>query len=192
MQLAGTYHVPASPQRVWEALNDPEIMKSCIAGCESIDVISETEYHAVVSAKIGPVSAKFRGRLTLKDLNPPNSCSLIFEGQGGVAGFAKGGANVTMAPEGNGTSLSYAANTQIGGKLAQIGSRLVESVAKKTADDFFGAFATKLAGSGEPAVASLSAVAEVEAPSSSFNRYLLWAATATTVLLVAYVILRHL
>jgi carbon monoxide dehydrogenase subunit G len=144
MELASTQFIPAPQQKVWEALNDTEILKSCIPGCESIEQESDTTYLVTLSAKIGPVSARFKGKMTIADLNPPTSYSLTFEGQGGVAGFAKGGAEVSLSPEGVGTNLTYSAKAQIGGKLAQIGSRLIDSAAKKTADGFFSAFVAKV------------------------------------------------
>jgi carbon monoxide dehydrogenase subunit G len=144
MELTSTQFIPASQQVVWEALNDPELLKSCIKGCESIEASSDAEYVVLLAAKIGPVTARFKGKLMMRDLNPPESYSLDFEGQGGAAGHAKGGAQVSLAPEGAGTNLTYTAKAQVGGKLAQIGSRLIDGVAKKMADDFFTAFVAKV------------------------------------------------
>jgi carbon monoxide dehydrogenase subunit G len=140
MEMSGEQHIPLPQQRVWDALNDPEILKACIPGCESIDRVSDTEYKVAMTAAIGPVKAKFSGKLLLSDLSPPNSYSLAFEGSGGAAGFGKGSAQVSLAPEGGGTLLTYKATASVGGKLAQIGSRLIDGVAKKMADDFFARF----------------------------------------------------
>ena len=153
MEMTGEQFIPAAQAEVWRGLNDPEVLKACISGCESIERLSDTEYTVVTTAAIGPVKAKFRGKLLLADLVPPNSYSLSFDGQGGAAGFGKGTAKVSLAAEGAGTRLSYAVKAQVGGKLAQIGSRLIDGVAKKMADDFFSAFKQKIAGpaAAEPA-----------------------------------------
>ena len=140
MEITGEQHIPLPQQRVWEALNDPEILKACIPGCENIEKISENDYKIVMTAAVGPVKAKFNGKLHLADLNPPDSYSLSFEGSGGAAGFGKGSAKVTLSPEDNGTKLSYSAQANVGGKLAQIGSRLIDGVAHKMANDFFKRF----------------------------------------------------
>lgn len=140
MEMTGELLIAASQADTWAALNDPEILKACVPGCESIEKLSETEYKVLMTARVGPVNAKFKGKLVLGDLDPPRAYSLAFEGQGGVAGFAKGTANVRLAPEGGSTKLSYAAKANVGGKLAQIGSRLVDAAAKKVAGEFFRAF----------------------------------------------------
>ena len=140
MEMTGEQMIPAAQAEVWRGLNDPEVLKSCISGCESIEKLSDTEFAVVTTTAIGPVKAKFRGKLLLADLNPPNSYSLSFDGQGGAAGFGKGTAHVSLAAGDGGTRLSYAVKAQVGGKLAQLGSRLIDGVAKKMADDFFAAF----------------------------------------------------
>jgi carbon monoxide dehydrogenase subunit G len=140
MEMSGEQRIPVTQQRVWEALNDPETLKACIPGCENIEKVSDTEYKVAMTAAIGPVKAKFNGKLLLSDLNPPNSYSLAFEGSGGAAGFGKGGAQVSLAPDGSGTLLIYKATAGVGGKIAQIGSRLIDGVAKKMSDDFFRRF----------------------------------------------------
>ena len=160
MEMTGEQLIPAAQAEVWRGLNDPEVLKACISGCESIERLSDTEYAVVTTAAIGPVKAKFRGKLLLADLAPPNSYSLFFDGQGGAAGFGKGSAKVSLAAEGAGTRLSYAVKAQVGGKLAQIGSRLIDGVAKKQADDFFTAFNQKIAG---PAAAAAERPAEAAA-----------------------------
>ena len=145
MEMSGEQRIPLPQQRVWEALNDPEILKACIPGCESIDRVSDNEYKVAMTAAVGPVKAKFAGKLLLSDLNPPNSYSLAFEGSGGAAGFGKGSAQVALTPDGNGTLLTYKASATVGGKLAQIGSRLIDGVAKKMSDDFFARFNSTVA-----------------------------------------------
>ena len=145
MEMSGEQLIPATQAQTWAALNDPEILKACVPGCESIEKSAENEYVVRMTARIGPVSAKFKGKLALSDLNPPNSYSIAFEGQGGVAGFGKGGAKVQLAPESSNTKLSYQVKANVGGKLAQIGSRLVDAAAKKLAEDFFNAFNAKVA-----------------------------------------------
>ncbi len=141
MTMTGEYQLPATQQVVWEKLNDPEVLKVCIPGCESLEKTSDTAFQAVATIKIGPVKARFKGNVTLSDLDPPNGYKISGQGEGGVAGFAKGGATVKLAPKDGGTLLSYAVEAQIGGKLAQLGQRLVNGAAKKVADDFFQNFA---------------------------------------------------
>src|SRR5918992_2715944 len=149
MEMTGEQLIPASQQDTWQALNDPEVLRACVPGCESIAAVSDNEYQVQMTAKVGPVSAKFRGRLSLSDIKPPRSYSLAFEGQGGPAGFAKGGAHVRLVPDGNKTRLRYDVKANVGGKLAQIGSRLVDAAAKKGADEFFQNFKTKMTSSAE-------------------------------------------
>ncbi|HEY0838458.1 MAG TPA: carbon monoxide dehydrogenase subunit G [Azospirillum sp.] len=150
MDMSGEHRIPAPPQAVWDALNDPEVLKACIPGCKELERTSDTEFTATVSAKVGPVSATFKGAVTLSDIDPPNGYTIAGQGQGGAAGFAKGNARVALTPDGDGTVLRYEAKADVGGKLAAIGNRLVAGVARKTADQFFGNFAARLGG-GEPA-----------------------------------------
>jgi len=152
MEMKGEQLVPASQQATWEALNDPQVLKACVPGCESIEATGPDEYQVLMVARVGPVSAKFRGRLSLSDIKPPQSYSLAFEGQGGPAGFAKGGAHVRLVPEGNKTRLLYEAKANVGGKLAQIGSRLVDAAAKKVADEFFRNFNKRMTSSEDDTV----------------------------------------
>lgn len=141
MDMTGEYHIPAPRQRVWEGLNNPAILKDCIPGCQEIEKVSDTEFAAKVVAKVGPVKATFGGKVTLSDLAPPQGYTIAGEGTGGVAGFAKGSARVDLTEEDGGTLLKYTAQANVGGKLAQIGSRLIGATARKMADDFFGRFA---------------------------------------------------
>ena len=144
MEMTGEQLIPASQADTWAALNDPEFLKACIPGCESIERTGDNEYAVQMTARVGPVSAKFKGKMALSNVKAPDSYSIAFEGQGGVAGFAKGGADVSLEAEGSGTRLTYKAKANVGGKLAQIGSRLVDAAAAKVAGDFFSAFNEKL------------------------------------------------
>ncbi|HIF09403.1 MAG TPA: carbon monoxide dehydrogenase, partial [Sneathiellales bacterium] len=139
MEIKGEYSIPATREQVWDALNDPEVLKVCIPGCEEIEKLSNTEMTAAVTIKVGPVKAKFKGEVTLSDLDPPNGYTISGEGQGGAAGFAKGGAKVVLTTDGDNTRLTYDVDAVVGGKLAQIGSRLIEGTAAKLADQFFSA-----------------------------------------------------
>ncbi len=159
MEMTGEYRIPAPRQKVWEALNDPEVLKASIPGCEELVKISETELTAKVTTRVGPVSAKFTGKVTLSDIKPPESYKISGEGQGGVAGFAKGGAEISLEEDGDETVLRYTATAQVGGKLAQIGSRLIDATAKKMAAQFFGKFV-------EQVTAATAAEAPAEAPAA--------------------------
>ncbi len=144
MEMTGEQLIQASQADTWAALNDPEMLKACVPGCETIDKTSDTEFVVQMTARVGPVSAKFKGKLTLSNVKPPHSYSIAFEGQGGVAGFAKGGADVSLVTEGQATRLAYKVKANVGGKLAQIGSRLVDAAANKVANEFFDAFNAKV------------------------------------------------
>ena len=150
--MKGEQLIAAPQQATWEALNDPDVLKACVPGCESITLVNPNEYQVLMTAKVGPVSAKFRGRLSLSDIKPPHSYSLAFEGQGGAAGFAKGGAQVRLFPEKDQTRLAYDVKANVGGKLAQIGSRLVDAAAKKVADEFFNNFNKRMSSSEDTTV----------------------------------------
>jgi len=153
MELTETHTLPVSQQRTWDALNDTEVLRACIPGCESIDPDGENAYLVALSAAVGPVKARFKGRMQLTDIDAPNAYNIVFEGQGGAAGFAKGNARVTLEADGEAaTKLSYTANAQVGGKLAQIGSRLVDGAARKIAGEFFKRFGARFDGEGAGAV----------------------------------------
>lgn len=185
MEMTGEQLIPAAQAEVWRGLNDPEVLKSCISGCESIEKLTEDEYAIVTVAAIGPVKARFKGKLSLTDIDPPNSYSLSFDGQGGAAGFGKGSARVSLATEGKSTRLSYAVKAQIGGKLAQIGSRLIDGVAKKMADDFFAAFNAKIGGPARAAATSGMTPSTEAAPGTA---PLWWAVSIIAVMfLLAYI-----
>jgi len=141
MDMSGSQRIEASREKVWEGLNNPEILKQCIPGCEAIELVSPTEMTAKAVLKIGPVKASFNGKVTLSDLDPPNGYTISGEGQGGVAGFAKGGATVRLEADGeDATILHYDAKADVGGKIAQLGARLIDGTAKKLAGDFFEKF----------------------------------------------------
>lgn len=160
MRMSAEQRVPATRQIVWEALNDPEVLRRSLPGCESVERIGDDQLSAAVTAKVGPVKARFQGRITLSDIDPPRGYRLAGEGQGGAAGFAKGGATVTLEPDGDATLLKYDVEATVGGKLAQIGSRLVDAAARKFADDFFSRFNEIVSIGAEP----LSEVAPETAP----------------------------
>jgi len=162
MDMTGEFRIPASREAVWKALNDPEVLKRSIAGCEELEKTSDTEFTAKVTAKVGPVKARFAGKVTLSDLDPPNGYTITGEGQGGAAGFAKGGAKVRLEPDGDGTLLKYTVNAAIGGKLAQIGARLIDGAAHKMAEEFFASFAANVAGPAP--VAAAAAAGPMEEP----------------------------
>jgi len=146
MTMTGEVQLPAPREEVWAKLNDPEVLKACIPGCESLEMLSDNEFQAIATNRIGPVKARFKGKVRLSDLDPPNGYRISGEGDGGVAGFAKGGATVALAPKDGGTLLTYNVEAQIGGKLAQLGQRLVNGAAKKMADQFFAKFAQAVGG----------------------------------------------
>jgi carbon monoxide dehydrogenase subunit G len=148
MELKGEYRIPAPRDQVWAMLNDPAVLRECIPGCETLEGTPGEGFSARVTTKIGPVKATFNGSVTLSNVNPPASYTISGEGKGGVAGFAKGGADVHLAADGADTVLTYVANAQVGGKLAQLGSRLIDSTARKLADQFFSCFAQR---AGAPA-----------------------------------------
>jgi carbon monoxide dehydrogenase subunit G len=140
MEMKGEYTIPAPRPLVWAALNDVDVLKAAIPGCDSINRLSDTEIEATVTAKVGPVKASFKGLVTLSDIDPPNGYTIRGEGKGGAAGFARGGAKVSLSDAPGGTLLSYEVDASVGGKLAQIGGRLIDSTAKKLADEFFAKF----------------------------------------------------
>lgn len=197
MEMSGEQLIPASQQHTWNALNDPEVLKACVPGCESIDRLTENQYQVLMVARVGPVSAKFKGKLTLSDIKPPDSYSIAFEGQGGPAGFAKGGAHVTLSPQENHTRLAYDVKASVGGKLAQIGSRLVDAAAKKIADEFFKNFNQKMSAQGptdakggheDPAHESDPLPRDPDLPKLSDGAVALFAAAALIVFSVALIV----
>ena len=148
MTMSGEVQLAAPRETVWAKLNDPAVLKTCVPGCEQLDQLSETEFQAIATVKVGPVKARWKGKVRLSDLDPPNSYKISGEGDGGIAGFAKGGATVALSDKDGGTLLTYNVEAQIGGKLAQLGQRLVNGAAKKLADDFFVKFANAVKAGG--------------------------------------------
>lgn len=217
MDMSGSHRIEASREAVWAALNDPDILRQCIPGCEEVVRQSDTEMTAKVVAKVGPVSAKFAGKVTLSDLDPPNGYTIAGEGSGGAAGFGKGGATVALSDDGDATLLTYTAKAQVGGKLAQIGSRLVDATARKMAEEFFARF-TQIVGPApveaapaDPAPAAIPAAQTAEPPpeiplplpvgsgggpgagirAGSGGFYVPWAALLLVVVLLASLALIH-
>ena len=200
MEMTGHYQIPASREKVWAALNDPVVLKACIPGCEDLEKLSDTEMTATVKAKVGPVSATFKGNVTLSNLDPPNGCTITGEGKGGPAGFAKGGADVTLAEDDGATLLTYTAKAQVGGKLAQVGARLIDATAKQMADQFFAAFAEKVGtedgfAAVEHEVEEVIKIAEERAEGAAARGFLggpqMWGLIALAVIIVGILIFYH-
>lgn len=160
MEIKGEYRIPATREKVFAALNDPAVLQACIPGCESLEKVSDTELKAKVRMRIGPVSAAFSGKVTLSDIDPPNGYRISGEGQGGAAGFAKGGAVVALTEDAGQTVLNYNVDAQVGGKIAQVGARLIDGTARKLADEFFGKFAAMVGGPA-PEAAAAATTAEI-------------------------------
>jgi len=182
MELKGERLIPATVEATWAALNDPDVLKSCIAGCETMERTGDDAYQAVVAVKVGPVSARFKGNLKMTNVNAPTGYTINFDGQGGVAGFGKGSADVSLAPDGAGTKLSYSAQAQVGGKMAQIGSRLIDAAAAKITDDFFAAFEARLQAAAPAAAAAPPAAAPA---SGASRRAMAWLAAGVVIVVVA-------
>ena len=153
MDMTGERRIAASRQTVWNGLNDPAVLQASIPGCKSLEKLSDTDLKATAAIKIGPIAAQFTGKVQLLDLDPPNSYRIAGEGQGGVAGFANGGAKVNLAEDGEGTLLTYEVKAQVGGKIAQLGARLIDATAKQMADQFFDRFSAQVS---QPATAPVA------------------------------------
>jgi carbon monoxide dehydrogenase subunit G len=169
MNMTGERFIAASREAVYAALNDPEVLKACIPGCDSMEKLSDTEMTAKAGIKLGPVSAKFSGKITLSDLDPPNGYKISGEGAGGPAGFAKGGAEVRLVEQEGGALLTYSVDAQVGGKIAQVGGRLIDATAKSMAEQFFKKFAAAVEGPAAPVKAPVETVTApaVEAPAAT-------------------------
>lgn len=195
MELQGERLIPATVQQTWDALNNPEALKACIAGCESLERTGDDGFTAVVAVKVGPVSAKFKGNLKMTNVVAPNSYTINFDGQGGVAGFGKGSADVALTEESGQTRLKYTARAQVGGKMAQVGSRLIDAAAGKIAEDFFKAFEAKLGEMYPAPVAATAAVpvapAANSAPSTNDNNKLLWWVIGAVVVIAGFFLLKR-
>lgn len=176
MEMAGSQRIAAPRETVYAALNDPDVLRQCIPGCQSVDKVSETEMTAKVTIRIGPVKASFSGKVTLSDLDPPNGYTIAGEGSGGAAGFASGDARVRLEPDGDATVLHYSVQSRVGGKLAQIGARLIDATAKKLADEFFAKFGAVVAPSApvpaEPEVPADGGAPAAEKAGGWFGRVL--------------------
>lgn len=167
MQMTGQQLIAASRQRVWEALNDPEVLRRCIPGCQSLEKESDDRLTATVEVKIGPIGARFNGAVTLSDLDPPNGYTITGEGQGGTVGFAKGGAKVRLADDAGGTLLTYDVDAQVGGRLAQLGGPIIDATAKQLAGKFFEQFGQIVAGEAAPAQAAAATASAASAAATS-------------------------
>lgn len=165
MDIAGQYRIAAPREVVWAALNDPDVLRRSIPGCQELDRKSDTEFTAKVKLKIGPMNANFTGAVTLQDLDPPKGYTIAGQGQGGAAGFAKGSARVNLTEDGDHTVLDYTAKAEVGGKLASLGSRLMQATSKKLADEFFGKFAAEVGVEEEPAATGEAPAAAKPKPS---------------------------
>lgn len=164
MEITGTSVIPAPQGAVWNALNDPDTLRHCLPGCESVERTGADAFKIVMTAAVGPLKARFNGLLRITDAAPPSACVLVFEGQGGAMGFGKGSSNVALREVAEGTELTYSAQAQVGGKLAQVGSRLIDSVAKKMSDDFFKALRGQLSPKEAAPAGTLAAAAAPVAP----------------------------
>lgn len=192
MEMTNTRVVPAPVAAVWQALNDPAALKEAIPGCESLERIGDDEWQATVAARVGPVSARFNGKMRMTDIVPPTGYTLKFEGQGGAAGFANGAARVTLAPApGDQTTLTYVVSAQVGGKLAQIGSRLIDGAAAKIADEFFTNFSAHFAPAAEAVEAGAGAgIAPPAASTNAGSRWVRYAALALILAIMAWLYAR--
>ena len=191
MELQGERLIPATVPATWAALNDPEVLKGCIAGCESIERTGEDAYTAVVAMKIGPVSARFKGNLQMTNVQAPNGYTINFDGQGGVAGFGKGSADVALTPQDAQTLLKYNARATVGGKMAQIGSRLIDAAAAKITEDFFKAFEAHLQAVSAPAGATPSPALPAVREGDGGLAKLWWLIGALVVLAIVYFAIRR-
>jgi carbon monoxide dehydrogenase subunit G len=190
MEMQGTRQLAITQQQAWDALNDPEVLKLCIPGCDKIEATAENQYSMAVSLKIGPLAAKFTGKISLSDINPPISYTITFEGQGGPAGFGKGNAKVQLAPNADGLELAYAVHATVGGKIAQVGQRLIDGVAKSMAEDFFKRFDNEMQ-SRHPEAYAEKAAAGAVAPQDKSTKIPSWVWLAAGAALVAvYLALR--
>lgn len=188
MDMQGSRQLAVTQQQAWDALNDPEVLRRCIPGCDKMEATGEGQYAVGLSVKIGPVSARFAGKITLSELHPPSSYTIQFDGQGGVAGFGKGSAQVSLTPVDGGTTLAYTVHAQVGGKVAQLGQRLIDGAARSLAEDFFQRFdeemqrrysgGTKLSG---------QAGAQAQGKAARPSRFPAWAWTAAAFAVIATV-----
>ncbi len=182
MDMEGSRVLHVTREQAWQALNDPEVLKACVPGCDRLEASGENQYAVGVSVKIGPVSAKFAGKIALSDIVPPSGYTLAFEGQGGAAGFGKGSAQVRLADHAEGCELGYTANATVGGKIAQMGQRLIDGVARSMAEDFFKRFDDELTRRHPPAEGSPAAAPRAPEPGGSSLPYIVALLAGTVVL----------
>ena len=195
MDMQGSRQLAVTQQQAWDALNDPEVLKVCIPGCEKIEATGENQYAVTNAIKIGPVAARFNGKIRLTDIDAPNGYSLLFDGQAGAAGFGKGTAKVSLTPQGDGCELAYSVNAQVGGKIAQVGQRLIDGVAKSMAEDFFKRFDEEMQRRfPAPAAPEESTASATPAPAQTASKPLPWWVwvAAAAVLAVGYAIMKDL
>jgi carbon monoxide dehydrogenase subunit G len=178
MDMQGSRQLEVTQQQAWDALNDPEVLRRCIPGCDKVEATGEGQYAVGLNLKIGPVSARFAGKITLSDLQPPSGYTLHFDGQGGVTGFGKGSAQVSLTPVAGGTTLAYTVHAQVGGKVAQLGQRLIDGAARSLAEDFFKRFDEEMQrqhGAGAGAPPSSLACAQAPGKAARLSRFSAWA-----------------
>ncbi|MFO6420952.1 SRPBCC family protein [Hylemonella sp. W303a] len=188
MDMQGSRQLAVTQQQAWDALNDPEVLKRCIPGCDKVEATGEGQYAVGLSLKIGPVSARFAGKITLSDLQPPSGYTLHFDGQGGVAGFGKGSAQVSLTPADGGTTLAYTVHAQVGGKVAQLGQRLIDGAARSLAEDFFKRFDEEMqARHGRTAEPSGGTGAVADKAVNTPSKLPAWAWTAAAFVAIAIV-----
>ena len=195
MDMQGSRQLAVTQQQAWDALNDPEVLKVCIPGCEKIEATGENQYAVTNAIKIGPVAARFNGKIRLTDIDAPNGYSLLFDGQAGAAGFGKGTAKVSLTPQGDGCELAYSVNAQVGGKIAQVGQRLIDGVAKSMAEDFFKRFDEEMQRRfPAPVIPEESTASATPASAQSASKPLPWWVwvAAAAVLAVGYAIMKDL
>ncbi|QBK05166.1 carbon monoxide dehydrogenase [Hylemonella gracilis] len=186
MDMQGSRQLTVTQQQAWDALNDPEVLRRCIPGCDQVEATGEGQYAVGLSLKIGPVSARFKGKITLSDLQPPSGYTLHFDGQGGVAGFGKGSAQVSLTPVDSGTTLAYTVHAQVGGKVAQLGQRLIDGAARSLAEDFFKRFDEEMQGRhGLVAPSSSQAGAQAPGKAARLSRFPAWAWTVAAFAVIA-------
>lgn len=178
MEIKDERLIPGSLQATWDALNDPDVLKACIPGCESLEREGDDGFNALVALKVGPVSARFKGRVKLTNVQAPRSYTLNFDGQGGVAGFGRGSADVELVEEGEQTLLKYNATAQVGGKMAQMGSRLIDATVQKLTDEFFTTFEEHMKAQNADAAASAATTTDAAAPAASRKWWIVAAAVA--------------
>jgi carbon monoxide dehydrogenase subunit G len=190
MDMSGEHRIPASRDKVWQALNDPDVLRASIPGCQSLEKTADNAFAAKVTAKVGPVKSTFNGQVTLDNIKAPESYTISGEGKGGAAGFAKGGADVSLREEGSETVLSYTAKADVGGKLAQLGSRLIDGTAKKMADDFFTNFSQQVAPAAAPAAEAPTMPAPTIQETPLAQNKFVWASAAILVLMLLVLLIR--